>query len=346
MKFIDRFKDRHGKVRYYFRRPGGVRIPLHGEPGSPEFLAAHQAAFNGELPEKTDNLPLITKARTFDHLAFEYFASTDFLSLAPSTRYANRKAIERLIQKEKIGHRLVAGMERQNVMAIVARHAQSPGAANDYLKKIRQLIRFSILLGWRKDDPTLLVKTFKTGEWHTWTDEEITKFEAYWPIGTIERTAFSLLLYTGQRLGDVARMTWRDIEAGRIRITQEKTGAGLSIPVHPALARVLDATPKKGMLILINQLGRPFSVKGFGNWMASKIATAGLPSECVTHGIRKAMARRIAEKGGTEKQIASVTGHKTLKEVARYTRAASQAQLSDAAIGLLNGQDGNTESQT
>ena len=42
--------------------------------------------------------------------------------------------------------------------------------------------------------------------------------------------------------------------------------------------------------------------------------------------------RRLAERGATTKQIASVSGHKTLKEVERYTAAADQARLARATI--------------
>jgi hypothetical protein len=42
--------------------------------------------------------------------------------------------------------------------------------------------------------------------------------------------------------------------------------------------------------------------------------------------------RRLAERGATTKEIASVSGHKTLKEVERYTKAADQARLARAAM--------------
>jgi hypothetical protein len=40
LKNIDRFVDRHGKQRYYYRVGQGARIPLKGEPGSREFIAS------------------------------------------------------------------------------------------------------------------------------------------------------------------------------------------------------------------------------------------------------------------------------------------------------------------
>jgi integrase len=65
------------------------------------------------------------------------------------------------------------------------------------------------------------------------------------------------------------------------------------------------------------------------------IKAMGLPERRVPHGLRKAAARRLAEIGCSEKQIAAVTGHTTLKEVARYTRAANQERLAADAIDML-----------
>ncbi len=69
--------------------------------------------------------------------------------------------------------------------------------------------------------------------------------------------------------------------------------------------------------------------------MADAIGVAKLPDECVSHGIRKAASRRLAEAGCTAHEIASITGHKSLAEVERYTKAASQRMLSQAGIAKL-----------
>ena len=62
---------------------------------------------------------------------------------------------------------------------------------------------------------------------------------------------------------------------------------------------------------------------------------AGLPPECVAHGLRKAALRRLAEHGATSKEMQAVSGHKTLTEIERYTRQADQQRLARAAIGIL-----------
>jgi Phage integrase family len=66
--------------------------------------------------------------------------------------------------------------------------------------------------------------------------------------------------------------------------------------------------------------------------VSTAIHEAGLPDRCKPHGLRKAAARRLAEAGCSASEIAAITGHKTLAEVERYTRAADQVRLAQQAI--------------
>jgi integrase len=344
LKYVDRFIDRHGRQRHYFRRNHGPRLLLPGQPGSAEFMLAYREALSMEDAPR----PIRQRGEpgTFARLTQDYFASSDFSTLGSATRAAYRNVIERFLRDENISHRLVRQMRRQHVSQIVARRADTPGAANDLLKKMRILIRFAIANGWRSDDPTVGIKKFVAGEFHTWTDTEIAALETRWAIGTKERTAFALLLFTGQRLSDVRSMTWRDLIEGGIQVVQGKTGTKLWIPVHTELAAALEAWPRQHVAILTTTYGEPFTSKGFANWCADRIGDAGLPDRCVTHGLRKAAARRLAEAGCTALQIASITGHKSLKEVERYTRAASQKGLATDAISKLRARTANKDSQT
>jgi integrase len=343
LRYVDRFVDRHGHARHYFRRPGCKRIPLPGVPGSAEFMAAYNAALAGE-----DAPAMRPKSRgepdTFNRLAAQYFASPDFFRLRPRTQHVYRLVIDRFLADH--GHRKVAEMRREDVKKIMGLKSATPGSANDLLKKIRTLIKFAIDAGWRTDDPTLRIKAFPEHEFHTWTEDEIARYEERWPIGSRERTAFALHLYTGQRRADVARMAWTEVAGNAISVVQGKTGARLTIPLHPHLSAALRAWPRKHMVILTTAFNRPFSSAGYGNMMADAIAAAGLPDRCVLHGLRKAAARRLAEAGCTEKEIAAVTGHTTLKEVARYTRAADQKRLAAGAVAKLIEQKTDKGSQS
>ncbi|WP_423360518.1 hypothetical protein F7H86_10460 [Novacetimonas hansenii] len=84
-----------------------------------------------------------------------------------------------------------------------------------------------------------------------------------------------------------------DTIEGTIRVRQVKTGAGLLIPVHPALEIELSAwTDCDAGTFLATERGRPFSINGFYNNFVSWCADAGLPKGCSPHGLRKAAARR------------------------------------------------------
>jgi integrase len=127
---------------------------------------------------------------------------------------------------------------------------------------LSKVIAYAIDIGVRADNPFAGLKPYRLGTYHTWTDAEIAQFERRWPLGTRERLAFALLLYTGQRGGDVVKMLRSDIVDGRIRVAQDKARKGtineLLIPIHPALARALQAGPVVGMTHLItNSPGKP-----------------------------------------------------------------------------------------
>ena len=331
IRHVDGFKDRHGCQRFYFRRGHGPRIPLSGRTGDADFIADYQAAFRSERAVAKYLAKRRAGPGTFGGLVAEFFDSPQLCRLATTTQINYQRVIERFVHDENIEHRLVAAMNHEHVRRLIAKRADTPGAANDLLKKIRILMKFAIATGWRPDDPTVGVTNFATGACHAWTDDEIEAFEARWPEGTCGRTAFALLLCTGQRRSDVVRMAWDDVDVGSIRVVQGKTGAKLPVPLHPDLSAALSAWPQRGERILLTSIGKPFTSNRFGNFMANKIADAGLPDRCVTHGLRNAAARRLAEAGC----IAAITGHRTLVEVSRYTKAADQVCLALTAIDCL-----------
>jgi len=119
-------------------------------------------------------------------------------------------------------------------------------------------------------------------------------------------------------------------------VRQIKTDALLAIEMHPALREVLASTPRENMTFLVTAYGKPHTAAGFGNWFREQCDAAGLP-QCSAHGLRKAAARRLAEAGCSNQQIKAVTGHKTDKEVSRYTAAADQSRLAEQAISALGG---------
>lgn len=342
--FCEAWRDRHGKLRVYFRKGKGARIPLPERVGSEEFTAAYQAALAGRVLDHTAR-PSTAAPGTIGALIVSYMRSAAYVGLRGTTKAGYGLRIEAL--RTEHGHRTVAGLTRERIISIIMQpYAGRPGAALSILKMLRILIRHAIDIGWLAHDPSLGIKRPKMQEIRSWTDAELAAFEQHWPIDTKQRLAFALMLYTGQRRSDVHRMTWADVTGDTIRVVQQKTGARLVIGIHHELRAVLAAAERQHVTILNTAHGKPFTVDGFSQWMRDAITAAGLPLDCQPHGLRKAAGRRLADAGCTAHEIMAVLGHRTLAEAERYTREADQARLATAAVTKLEGHKRNAVSQT
>jgi integrase len=345
LKFVHQWVDtRNGgaKARYYFRRPGFKRIPLPGLPGSDEFMEAYRTALAGQaLPR-----PMIgasrTRAGSISALIVTYLTSADFLARPASTQTTYRNILERF--RREHGDKPVTLLTRQHINAMLAQKVSTPAAANHWLRLVKVLMQLAVEEGYRKDNPTIGIKRIKNRSdgFHTWNENEIAQFEACHPIGSKARLALALLLYTAKRRSDVVRMGRQHIRDGVVHVRQQKTGAMLAIPLHPALAAIIEATPSAHLTLLTTSFGKPFTAPGFGNWFRERCNEANLPRHCSAHGLRKAACRRLAEAGCSANVIAAISGHTTLTEVARYTKAADQERMArDGMAAIVRTGSGN-----
>ena len=334
-RYVTSFLDRHGKLRVRARRHGQTYY-FDAKPGRNEFLIEYQAWLAGNVMHREIGASR-TKPGSVSALVAKFYRSAEWASLSKSTQATYRGIIERF--RADHGDKPVAMLERSHVRRLVAEKAKTPAAANNLLRMVRTLMRFAIEEGWRKDDPTNGVKKIKirSSGFHTWSETEIAQFEERWSVGTKQRLAFALLLYTAQRRSDVVGMGRQHVRDGRIAVVQQKTGARLSIPLHPNLARIIEAVQSTNLTFVVTAFGEPFSPAGFGNWFRDACNAARLPKGCSAHGLRKAACRRLAEAGCSANQIAAISGHKSLREVTRYTSAADQERLADDAIQALAG---------
>lgn len=329
------FIDRHGKPRFYLRRPGQKQMPLPGLPWSPEFMAAYEAAMKGgwERPELGSSR---TIAGTVNAAIVSYYNScADFRSLADGTKMMRRAILERF--REAHGDKRIALLDQRALAAILFK--KSPFAARNWLKAIRGLLKHAVATDLRKDDPTAGIKlhSIKSDGHHTWDDDEIQQFENRHPLGTRARLALALLLFTGQRRGDVVRMGRQHVRDGVLSLKQQKTGAQIDIPVVPDLQIALDAMPVSVQLaFLATEAGQPFTAAGFGGWFRERCDEAGL-HHCSAHGLRKAAATRLADRGATEHQLMAWFGWTSAREAERYTRMANRKLLAQSAGKLISG---------
>jgi integrase len=322
--------DRHGGKRVRFRK-NGVSTYLTGTPWSEEFMKQYARALDGTKAIANEAGSVRTTPGSLNALCVSYYKSPDFANLKPSTQAMRRNIIEKF--REAHGTKPLRGLTRTHVQAIYDSRASTPEAANNLLKMLRVILNYGLYLGLIDANPAVAVKKYRSRSegFHSWSEAEITKFQKRHPTGTRARLALALLLHTAQRRSDVVRMGWQHVKNDAITVKQEKTGTSLTIPFHPELKAALASVPRTNLTFLMTERGAPFSATGFGNWFKDMCNAAGLP-RCTAHGLRKAAATRLADAGCSGSQIAAFTGHRSLNEVAHYTRAADQQRLARQAM--------------
>jgi integrase len=335
LPYVQAFVDRKtGAVFQYFRRPGFPRVRLPGLPGSSEFMTAYQAALDGprlEIGTSRSKPGSIAAAVSAYLVSPEFTTQSTTGRLARGTQVMRRAILQRLC--DQYGDHPIGPMPPKFIALMLGK--MKPHAARNWFKAIRALCQFAVDMEMIEADPTQgvrLPRVIKSDGHHTWSEAEIEQYEAAHPIGTKARLALALALYTGQRRSDVIRMGRQHVRDGVLTVRQDKTRIVLDIPVHPKLREIIDATPGEHLTFLVTRSGKPFGGSDFSEQFRMWCNQAGLPRGCVVHGLRKAACRRLAEAGCSANEIASISGHATLKEVERYTRAADQARMARNAM--------------
>ena len=335
LRYVNAFRDRHGRLRHYFRRPGCKAVALPGLPGAVEFMEAYQVALAGEAAPRIEIGASRTKPGTIAALTVAYFNSLAFHDLAPETKRTRRNILERF--RTEHGDKRIALLQRSHIEKMVLAKAPTPAAARNFLNTVSSLLQFAVDTDIRPDNPAIGVKRvkIKTDGYRTWTEDDIAAFEERHPVGTRARLALSLLLYTAQRRSDIVQMGRQHVRDGILHLRQQKTGVSLAIPVHPTLQAVLEATSSEHLTFLTTHGGSPFTAAGFTNWFRECCNEAGLAKGISAHGLRKATCRRLAEAGCSANVIAAISGHKSLNEIQRYTAAADQLRMAQAGMKAM-----------
>ena len=342
-RYVNGFVDRHGKSRFYFRKAGFKKVPLPGLPWSPDFMAAYQAALAGQ-PAAIGAARVLPGS--MHALAVSYYNSPEYLAMKSGSQRVRRNIIEKFCREtdangQRNGDKRAALLQRGHIVRFMADRASKPESANGLRKALRALMQHAVAMSMRGDDPTQGIRPIAAASrhgFHAWDELEIAQFEARHPVGSKARLAFALGLFTGQARQDVVAMGPQHVRDEILSWTRKKTAHStaieLFIPVLPELRAILNATPSGHLTFLTTAFGKPFTSAGFGNWFRDQCDAAGL-RHCTFHGLRKAAARRLAEYGCTPHEIAAITGHATLKEIERYTKAASRKRLAESAMSKV-----------
>lgn len=348
LPYLSPNKDRHGNVRYYVRK-GKLYVRIREKPGTPEFLAAYTTALKRlAAPPVVDPRQPFPKG-TLGWLGVQYFASDEFKALDTKSQSTRRGILEACFREpradddpEPMGFCPLEHLGPRHIKRLRDVKKGFPGAANNRRKYL------SSMCGWAiEQDPPLLkfnpcrdVRRINnvTEGFHTWTMDEVRQFERHYAVGTKQRLALALLLYTGTRRSDMVTLGRQHIKDDWLRFVPRKTRhkrARLSEkPWLPCLAEIVAATQCGDLTFLVTQYGKPFTAAGFGNWFRVQCDQAGLP-QCSAHGLRKAGATLAAENGATVNQLMAIFDWDTPAQAKTYTDAADRKRLAGQAMPML-----------
>lgn len=333
--YLLREKNRHGKTVWYVRKGDGPRTRIHGEFGSPEFMAAYQAAVAGVEQPKAD-----PSTKSLNWLWDSYRNSTGWKALSLATRRQRENIMSHVL--EGAGREPYSAISRKHVVAGRERRAATPSQARNFLDAMRGLFRWAVDVGFLENDPTAGInypKRPKGQGFAVWDEDDVARYQNKWPIGTKERVWLDVLLYTGLRRGDAVRLGRQHVRDGVASLRTEKSrfNTEVTIPILPVLQTTLDAGPCGELAFICGDRGTPLTKESFGNMFRVACTAAGVSKSA--HGVRKIGATRAANAGATVAELEALFGWQGGAMASLYTRSADRRRLAKGAIDKLTGTD-------
>ena len=240
---LHRQRTRHGKTVWYVRDGHGPRVRLRAEFGSPEFEVEYQVAISGQAVERGKKGAAVGSLMWL----FDRYRETVAWSGLSWQRGVSAKTSCKGVLKQA-GYEPATAIKRAHIVAGRNRRAATPATSKHFLDAMRGLFRWALDAGHVKVDPTLGVKnptlSKKGGGFPVWTEDDVARYEARWPIGTKERVWLDVLAFTGLRRGDAVQLGRQHVRDGVATIRTEKTGVTVTIvSILPTLAATLAAGP-------------------------------------------------------------------------------------------------------
>lgn len=153
--YVKAYRDRHRRMRYYYRRKGLSTVALPGEPGTAEFMAAYAEAdaraprSNAEIA--SEKAAARVQPRSINGLIIQYYQTAEFKELADSTRRAYRGQLDRF--RAVHGDKGALSIGTHHLEAIFIAMAERPEAAVNLRKRLRRVFRLAVRLGVAQGQP-------------------------------------------------------------------------------------------------------------------------------------------------------------------------------------------------
>jgi len=271
---------------------------------------------------------------SLDDLIRKYELSPEFADLEESSQrsYSRYLAVaNRLIRSREGGSPPAAAVTPSHVVQLRDKLADRRGAANQTVRALGALYAWASLPehGFAPGNPAAKIRLFKSEPHPPWPldllEEALADQEVRLPV--------ALLYFTGQRIGDVVRMRWNDVEPGGIRVFAQKTKTRLWISMAAELAEIVAEAPRPATTILVNPQGKPTTESAVRQRLQAWAKARG--HHVVPHGLRKNAVIALLEAQCTPAEVSAITAH-SMQMVEHYGRGRDQRQIGRAAIVKLD----------
>lgn len=326
--YVHKQLTRHGRWVFYFRQGKGKRTRLPC-PSDPTFKKAYMAALFGG-PVKTEK----TRPDTLKWLWERYTnESARWAGYSPATKKQQSLIMAQVLKTASKAN--LAAITQDVVQAGLDKRHETPAAAGNFLKTMKGLFSWARKMRLVKVDPTIGVEpiSYKTEGFPAWTIEDVKAFRSTHATGTPERLAMELMLLAGLRRSDVVLVGRQHITGRVLSLSTAKTGARISIELPDDLMTMIDATPRRGLHLVENANGKPFTKESFGNWFRIKCADAHVTKSA--HGLRKLSATLAAEGGAATHHLLAQYGWKNIATAEIYTKGVDRKRLGIEASRIV-----------
>lgn len=332
---VHKQKTRHGKWVFYFRIGKGKRVRLPA-PTDPTFKAAYMAALTGGAPLPVPKVYEGTLQWLWDRYTTE---SAKWAGYSPATQKQQRLIMDKVLKNA--ARSALTSFTQDVIQEAVDKRHETPALAANFLKVMRGMFGWGKRMRAVTADPTIGVElpAYKTDGFPAWTVDDVKKFRATHKIGTPERLAMELMLLAGLRRSDVVVVGRQHIQDRVLTIDTAKTGARVTVELSEDLLKMINTTPRRGLHLIENSLGKPFVKESFGNWFRVKCTEAGVTKSA--HGLRKLSATLAAEGGAATHQLLAQYGWTNISTAEIYTKGVDRKRLGIEASRIVADQIGN-----
>lgn len=316
---------RNGVEYVYFnsgeRRDDRVRYVSLGRKDAVDFGTRYSKALAAR--SRRDNaLP----SMLLPELALEFQRSRDFTQKKSAGTQKTYSVYLRRLSRE-FDTAPAAALDSSDIYGLIDDMADKPAAIDMLLLAGGQMYAWALKrkLVHRNPFAEIAREDWDASEYDPWPEDLVEAALKDEKIGL----PTALLYFTAQRIGDVCRMRWEDIDGDVIHVRQQKTGKELVIPIHVDLAEALEQAPRRGETILADAKGRMAKDQTIRWWLKDFGMRHG--HEVVPHGLRKNAVNALLEADCSTAETSAISGQ-SLRMVEHYAKRRHSARMGRRAI--------------